>query len=495
MHTAFGMVRDGTWDPDQYLYPPLPRTAVAAASILIDRVSRFGGGHPLRDQIRAESTFYDELEPFAFLLAARVLSVAAGILTIVLTGLMAERLVPGAGGVAALVAAFVPALVLRGSIATIDSFATVAVLGCLYLTDRSRTSSRPFMATFGAGVFAGLAFASKYPSVLVVVAVATTTLLLPARIGEKATRLAATAGGTLLGALIGIPALLRHVSDIAAALKQQRLWYQELSADPSLWHQALVRMESNLHFSGPEVGIVAVALAALGLVVGLRRRDLAPTVAGWCAFAIVSFALYGSQRYRPFRNLMPLVPVGCVAAAIGYRWVRARVSRARWLDAFAAAALLILFGLPTARYVRDRMSLVDPRRQAIDWLAARFEPRDGVVYLRDLVILDGELARLPGERWPASLSDADAIIRARSPRFVIAGVLAMPDAAPTDMTALPILQSDYEPVFRAGATPTIPIAGWWRGNDEIVAVLERKNSRRAEQGPAGLGETARPGRR
>jgi Dolichyl-phosphate-mannose-protein mannosyltransferase len=448
--------------------------SVAAAATVLDSVSRPGGGVSLRDRIpRNFEGVNDELEPFAFLLAARALSAVLGLGTIVLTGLLAERLVPGAGAVAALLAALVPALALRGSIATVDSYATVAVLICLYLTNRSANSARPYLVAFAAGAFAGVAFASKYPSVLVVVAFAATTLLLPAGLGERMARLGAGAVGVLAGALVAMPAFWRHPFEVFAGLKEQRLWYSQLAADPSLWRQAVVRAESTLGFAGPELGIVFLALTVLGLGIALRHGSLAPTVAGWCVFAGASFVLYSAQRYRPFRNLMPLVPIGCIAAAVGYRWIRDRISRPRWLDAGGGIALLVLFIVPMATHVRDRMNLVDPRRQAIDWVAARSHPGDGIAYLQELVILDSELKRLPTERWPVSADDADAVIRARSPRFVVVGIVAPPGGTPIDLTALPVLHSEYRSALRAGTTPTVPIAGWWRGNDQIVAVWER----------------------
>jgi hypothetical protein len=478
LHPAFKMVRDRTWDPHEYLYPQFPRMAAAAASIAVDAFARLGGGGSLRDRIPRTVEAYDELEPFAFLLAARTLSAAAGIITILLTGLLAERLVSGSGAAAALIAALVPALALRGSIATVDPYATVAVLACLYVTDRMRKAARPELAALVAGAFVGLAFASKYPSVLVFAAFGTTTLLLPTRSSEKAARLLAGIVGALLGALLAMPALWRHPAEVFAGLAEQRHLYGQFAADTSLWSQALVRAESDLNFEGPEVGIVFVALVVLGVAVGFFRRDLVPTMTGWCAFAVLSFVLYGSQRYRPFRNLMPLVSVGCVAAAIGYKWIRDRFQRTLWFDALGAALLLVLFAVPMARHVRERRDLVDPRRRVIDWLASRSRSGDQTAYLHDLAILHGELARLPGEHWPVSSSDADAMIRARSPRFVIAGVLAPPAGPFVDLTALPILRSDYEPVLRVGAKPTIPIAWWWHGNDQIVAILERRDSPR-----------------
>ena len=114
LRPAYSMIRDRTWDPHEFVYPQFPRLVIAAASRSIDRVMRWGGGPSLRDRIPVRFEGYDQLEPFAFLLVARALSVAAGMGILVLTGLFARRLSgPIAGAAAALLAALVPGLALR----------------------------------------------------------------------------------------------------------------------------------------------------------------------------------------------------------------------------------------------------------------------------------------------------------------------------------------------------------------------------------------------
>jgi hypothetical protein len=64
-------------------------------------------------------------------------------------------------------------------------------------------------------------------------------------------------------------------------------------------------------------------------------------------------------------------------------------------------------------------------------------------------------------------------VRELRPRFVVAGVLARTDAAPVDLADLPAVAPDYVERFRAGTKPTVP-KSWWRGNHQLVVVLERR---------------------
>src|SRR5215210_7025992 len=72
LHVSARMVRDGRWIPDEFMYPSLPITAVAAAARAYD--SRMG------DRVlTGENGYYDVLEPFELLLLGRVLSFLAGL--------------------------------------------------------------------------------------------------------------------------------------------------------------------------------------------------------------------------------------------------------------------------------------------------------------------------------------------------------------------------------------------------------------------------------
>jgi len=475
LHPAARLLRDGGWDPRWYLYPQFPTIVAVAAMRLYAPVYGAVHGRPLRDRISHGVELYDDLEPFDLLLIGRGVSLVLGLLMIVLTGLFARRLGgPVAGATAALLAAVTPALVLRGSIATVDPYATLFALACLYLTDVKRTSARPGLISFLAGLMGGVAFASKYPSVVVMIAFGLTTVLQRIDWREKLRRLLLGASGLALGAALAMPAVVLHTREVYDAIRNQATAYGQTTSVP-LWQQAFRRAEWDIRYERPELGVVLVLLALGGLIVSLRDRKAASTIWGWCGFAAVSLVMYGRQSFQPFRNLLPLVPLACIAASLFFVWLRSRLSRPFWADAVAVLWIAVAFVVPLARYSRERLHLRDTRVEAVDWLAAHARPEDEVLFIRELGILSQERDRLPTRNEASWWDQAAAAIRERRPRFVVAGVLDRLGAPSVDVAALPEVRSAYVPRFRQGFRPTVGVNSWWRDNDQIVVVLERKD--------------------
>lgn len=476
LHSPFRLLKEGGWSPPPSPYPQLPAILVVAAARVIDPIHRAAaGGVPWRDRIPTSVEPPDELEPFGLLFLARSMGVALGMALIVLTGLLARRLAgPTAGAVAAALAAVSPALVLRGSIATVDSYAAIFVLACIGLTEGTRTSRRPGLISFFAGAMAGLAFASKYPSVIVIVAFAVTTLLLPIAGRERLRRLALAAAGLVVAALLAMPAIRLAPRDAYASLTREAHFYGNV-ASPPLWRQALRRAEWDIPFGRAELGFVFTAAAAAGMVLGLRDRTLRATFWGWCAFAGVALTLYGTRTFQPFRNLLPLVPLACVAVALLFVRIRDRVRRKVWIDATALAWLLLVFVLPLAAYARDRRALRDPRREAVDWLTKNVRPGDEILVVHDLGILEQEVHRLPANTKVRWWEQVESEVGTAPPTFIVGGVRTNVDGSLVDAADLPAVRGAYVLRFRAGNRPTVPLRSWWRGNDQIVEVLERRD--------------------
>jgi hypothetical protein len=446
---------------------------VTAAWRLYAPVYRAIHGTRLVDQLPARVELYDDLEPFDLLLIARGLNLAIGVAVVVLTGLFARRIAGEIAGVsAAFLSAVTPALVLRGSIASIDCYAVLTVLACLYLTDGTRTSSRPGLMCALAGTAAGLSFASKYPAVAVVAAVVVTTALQPIRWREKARRLALAAAGLLLGVALGMPAAIGQTQKVADAIRHQAAAYREMTSLP-LWRQALVRAEWDLRYEKPELGLVFLGLAGCGLAVGLRDRRISATVWGWCAFAAIALAVYATRRYQPFRNLAPLVPPACVAVGLLMARLRERLRRPVLLGAVFAGWLLVSFAIPLAAYGRDRAHLKDTRVEAVDWLVGNAGRGDDVLFVRELGFRTAEMARLPARTSVRRWDEVEAAAERDRPRFVVTGYLWRPGVGSIDALASPRLTSLYELRFRRGAKEIY--APWIFGeNDLIVYVMERK---------------------
>jgi hypothetical protein len=493
LHPVAALLREGGWDPGSYMYPQLPIMAATATMRLYAPLHETLHGRPLAADLSVGREVYDLLEPFELLLAGRLLSLIAGLGVVALTGVFGHLLAGYRGGLfAALLAALAPALAIRGAVATVDPYATFFTLAALLFTHRSRTSRRPGLAAAACGVMAGLAFASKYPAVLVVVAFAVTTVLERLTWGERLRRLAIAAAGVVAGAVAGMPALLTHAPEIYRSLVGQAVIYQHLRSPP-LWRQALFTAEWDIFYAPPELGFVFLAGAAAGGVVGVRDRRAAtatpraaagsgeapwaPTVWGWVAFAAVMVPLFARVPFQPFRNLLPLVPPACLAITLLVTSVRERLgagAAARWLDPGAVAAVVILFGPPLASYAWQRHQVVDSRRQAVDWLVAHADRRDTVLVLRELAFLPSELERMGARPVVRRWDVAAPAIREGRPRFVVAGWLERRGAAFVDVAALPWMARTY----RLRATFGERWTSWdtaytWRGNRQRIYVFER----------------------
>lgn len=484
LHPVVPLLRDGGWDPRWYMYPQLPVTAVTAAARLYSPVYKAAHGRTMRQDLSFGRAIYDDLEPFELMALGRVLSALMGLGVVVLTGIFARRLAgPAAGLFAAFLASLTPALAIRGAIATVDPYATFFVLACLYFTDRARTSSRPGLESLAAGAMAGLAFASKYPAISILMAFALTMILEKITWMERIRRGALAGAGAVLGAIVGMPAVVLHPGDVVGAIHTQSVIYKHLKTEV-LWKQAFLRAEWDLPYEHPELGFIYMTLAAAGVALALWDRRLRGTVCGWLLFTAFCLALYSRQSFQAFRNLLPLVPLACIAVTILYARIRERLRRPLWADAGAVVLVTLLYGIPLAGYARERLRLVDSRKEAVDWLVANTGPQHTVLFVRELAFVKRETARLRSHavlrRWAQALPS----IRTRRPHFIVAGVLQKEDRDPIDIAAIPMVQRGYKLRARFGEKPTPPTEGWWRGNRLIIYVLERKAKFRKPRPPA-----------
>lgn len=475
LHPVVAMLRRGGWDPHHYLYPQLPGTLVAAGLRLYAPVFRARHGGELRDALVSAPDVYDRLEPFAVLAIARAIDALLGVGTVVLAGLLARRLAgPVAGAAAAWLAAFAPALVLRSALASVDTAAAFFATLCLLLTERARRPGPSGLSPLLAGAAAGAAFASKYPAASVGAAAAAAILLSANPRVERLRRVSLLAAGAVAAVAAAMPAALLRPHEVIGALAVQRGLYAAMPSQAPLWKQALVRAEWTLPFEHPELGVVFVAAAIAGLVALARRRETAAAAWGWTLWAALMIGFYGSRSFQPFRNALPFVPAACAAAGAGYALWRERLKRPRWMDAAALALLLAIWGAPLARYTSTRVRLADSRRRAVDWLAGRASAGSRTLAVRDLGILSSELGRVPGAtdvRWWTESENAARDLR---PQWILAGVQMRASGPPDDAARAPWIAAGYTERARFGARSTPPYVSWWRGNDQLVYVFERR---------------------
>jgi hypothetical protein len=472
----------GTYDCDNYNYPPLPSYLTAAAVMTWNPVYRLLHGHRIYKDLPPESLRitplghnYNLLAPVDLIVAGRIIVAAASIITVIVTGMLTLRL---AGTQAALVAMLLTgvcsALVIRGSTMIVDSLATLFALASIYFAEKLRSTANLSMARryviLGA-IGAALAADSKYTVGVVIVPLVLVILTRPFLMRDKL-KLLCFAGVSMAAAAIWCaPALILQPSKIVAELGLVAQLYRTVQLPQDYWHAAL---------SEGELGWPLVICGLGGLVTMLFARRLRPVALGWILFAVFLLLPLVGYKHQPFRNLLPLVPLVCVAAAIllasqqvlGGALQRSRVP-AIAMTAIAAAISIKAFTL-SSYYVRDRMSRVDTRVKAIDWLAAHARAGERVLALRELVFVPAELARVPAEVREVSILEGSTPLATGRYDYILDAEIGPGAFDNADWTkridefknaagAAPIVA-----VIGTDATPLLP--GFWRGWNHRVII-------------------------
>ena len=496
LHPVVGSLRGMPWHPDMSAYPVLPGRTIGAATRLVALAldpfraePLLGGLPPFR--------VYDEVRPPEVLLVARVLSLLVSLGTILCIGLLGRRLAGDAGGaVAAFAAAMLPALLVRGTIVAVDGYAAFFVVAALLLVAGVERPDQ-LLRIAGAGVCSGCAVVSKYPSGLVGIAVVTVFAFAPwpwvARL--RAAAIAGAAGAVAAGAIM--PTLWRE----PMALWQRLQWieglYSTLKGD-SYWHQAFVRGQADLPLPYPEVGAVFALWALAGvalLVVSPRWRRFGVALV---VFAVLLMAFCSTYSWTPFRNLLSLAAVACVAAGYAAGRLAERLQRAGLVAGAAIAFLLVWFAPPARHFVAERRGLVDSRHQAAEWIAAR-RPTGRVLVQTTVAMARSDLARLGSRAREASWPQIERQALRRPPQFVVIGDLVRTtDLEPLiDPAQLRRLRHRYRVAATFGDHQSFSDSWTWRTNRLRVVVLERWSPERRRGGtgdpePAGPAGEASP---
>jgi hypothetical protein len=205
-------------------------------------------------------------------------------------------------------------------------------------------------------------------------------------------------------------------------LREQLDAYAAFPPTPSYWDQL---RESS------EVGLPLLVVGGIGLLLLLRRPATRTFTLASLVFAGLTLAVLIGPDYQPVRNLVPLLPLLCVGAAIAVveavgvvgRVLRRPLPGLRpVLATVLVAALCVPLVDDLRRHVSVQRTLVDSRVQARQWLERHVDRSDAVLVAAQLGFLQSELDRV----------DADAVVRPQAGfgqlgpgrfDYVLAGVL------------------------------------------------------------------------
>ena len=117
-----------------------------------------------------------------------------------------------------------------------------------------------------------------------------------------------------------------------------------------------------------------VVLGSVGLVMLVRSPAHRRVVLAWFAFGVTLLAVFVPKPFQPFRNLLPLVPLFCIAAASALDqallWASRAGRTAFWnpIVALVLAVILIEGGVTSFKTLRKRIRHHDSRIQVVVWL-------------------------------------------------------------------------------------------------------------------------------
>jgi hypothetical protein len=323
------------------------------------------------------------------LLLARIWVAVLGVLTVPVAYRLGRRVgSEGVGLAAAALLAVAPLHVRDSHFAMTDVAMTLLVTAALWWLIEGAVSLETAAASDGhvgpgvkwlsaAGVTAGLATGTKYSAAAILMPAALAHVWLAVKARRRSATWLLVPGLVFLAAwaagfLISTP---YAVLDSPKFLEDLRFDFTHLAAGHGV--RVGVGFVRHLVFSLPlGLGVVVCMAAAAGVWVAARRGGLAH----WLLLAFVA-AVYVSigRGYTVFaRYALPLVPVGCVLAAVAVHagW------RVRALPRWALPAMVCLIAVPSLVndvWMNVLLCRADTRAIAERWLTARLPP-DATVY-------------------------------------------------------------------------------------------------------------------
>ena len=308
-------------DPRRFYYPALFWYLLFALNRLIFRLGREFGLVQARSLHRLFAA-----NPIPYFLIARSVSATLGTATVGVTYRLGRRLYSSAEGLLAAGFLAVAFLHVRDSaLATVDAPATFFVVLCLLGAAGVLRSGDRRSYVFAA-VAGGLATATKYNAVLVLMAVGAAHWLRLS--GDRHRRDVAVWIAPLLGVLAISAAVFLLLNPYLAldwrTARPDLVWeleYQGTGQFLDLGRGWPYHLTVSLRYG---IGIVLLSLALLGMTSALVRTE--PAGLMLFAFAATFFLVMGHSRAVFVRYMVPLVPVLCTFAAVTVLAIARRVA-------------------------------------------------------------------------------------------------------------------------------------------------------------------------
>jgi hypothetical protein len=251
-------------------------------------------------------------------------------------------------------------------------------------------------------------------------------------------------------------------------------FYQTIQSEHGYWRAA---------FSAAEVGAPLMIAGLAGALWMLWNPGTRKVALSWIAFALVMVMAFVSSSFKPFRNLLSLVPPLCIAAALLCIWLDQyfeqrdrRPPFASWLVPALVLLIALSLGWFSIRHLQARTQRIDTRVRAIDWLQQHATKEQTVLGIRELSILPAEWKRIAARLTVVPWFEAADLIERQRFDYVVTGEFDLrhaPDpnawSAYRDRWNAKISPLRVEASFGQVATPVMPYL--WRTNEERILIL------------------------
>ena len=331
----------------------------------------FGGVNII---IKNLATDYDQWA--RMYLIGRSLTVAMGVGTVWATYTLGLRLWGrSAGLLGALLLAITPLHAQHSHWMTVDVPATFWVTLSLLWASKIDAHSKPIRAALWAGLFAGLAAATKYNMALVLLPclLACWTLRTP-----RAPRaFLAALGGALAAFLIGCPGAVLDTREFAGDIRYE---FVHVSRQPGITfeHTGNGFLYVVTHSLTAGLGLPLVLFALASIIYAAVRRTRGDGLLA--AFALPYYLMIGAASVRYARYAIPLLPLLALwSGRLLADWTRPRPWPLRFSRVALSAAVLVLTFADCVQIV-SAMALPDPRDRAFLWLRDNFRPGATLAY-------------------------------------------------------------------------------------------------------------------
>jgi hypothetical protein len=383
------MVATGDWNPHSFFYPSL----LVDVEAVIVWIQHAVGGLPLA----TEQTwlFPTEALPAQFpaFLAGRIVVAICGLLTIVVTFAIGQRLGGRLVGIcAALVLALAPLHVQNSRFLTTDVPVTLCCALAIWASARASDEPSRWRWWIVAAALVGLATSTKWNGIAVglvpaalFIATRPRPLTLRSVVGSPVPWLMAAAAGIAL--VVTTPAVVLSAAEVLDWWRLQAILYANPRQPPKVpgWLFQVRELTIGIADNVPLLGLV-VPLGVVGLVAARHRVAWA-----MLAFAGVYLVILAIPATRYARNVLPVLPVVAVGVGLAVARVvaiatdlRARAgprqpgsrTRARLADvAIGAMALGAITLLAIDLAAAERQARTDTRTIARNWVLANVPPK------------------------------------------------------------------------------------------------------------------------